>query len=102
MNTDTWGSTTGEVPEWTVTDRLRKARELTGLDQDIFAEEIGVSRGTVSNYERGCNTHKKSVMMTWAMRSGVPLEWLLTGRTPNTPVGRPSREHLNRTLTLAA
>jgi len=72
----------GSVPEWTITDRLRKARELTGLDQTQFAEEIGASRGTVSNYERGSKTHQKSVLMTWAMRSGVPLKWLLTGQEP--------------------
>ena len=49
MNTET----TGQVPEWSIEDRLRKARDLTGLDQDEFAELIGVSRGTVSSYERG-------------------------------------------------
>lgn len=78
--------TTGNVPQWTITDRLRKARELTGLDQGEFASDIGASRGTVSNYERGSKSHKRSVLMTWAMRSGVPLEWLLTGQaTPDAP-----------------
>lgn len=78
-------ATLGTVPEWTITDRLRKARELTGLDQGEFANDIGASRGTVSNYERGSKTHSRSVLMTWAMRSGVPLEWLTTGRTPENP-----------------
>ena len=95
-----------EIPEWTITDRLRKARELTGLDQGPFADNIGVSRGTVSNYERGSRTHKKSVLMTWAMGSGVPLEWLMTGEqgTPDhTPQGgRVTRQYHGPALTLIA
>ena len=94
-----------EIPEWTITDRLRKARELTGLDQGPFADRIGVSRGTVSNYERGSKTHKKSVLMTWAMGSGVPLEWLMTGEegTPHAPQGgRVTRQYHGPALTLIA
>ena len=76
MNTDT----TGHVPEWSITDRLRKARELTGLDQTEFADLIGVSRGTVSSYERGADTHKRPYLLAWAIGSGVSLEWLITGK----------------------
>jgi len=76
MNTET----TGQVPEWSIEDRLRKARDLTGLDQDEFAELIGVSRGTVSSYERGSDTHKRPYLLAWAMGSGVSYEWLVTGR----------------------
>jgi transcriptional regulator with XRE-family HTH domain len=76
MNTETMG----QVPEWSITDRLRKARELTDLDQDEFAELIGVSRGTVSNYERGTDTHKRPYLLAWAIGSGVSYEWLVTGR----------------------
>ena len=76
MNTDT----TGQVPEWSLTDRLRKARALTGLDQDEFADLIGVSRGTVSSYERGADTYKRPYLLAWATGSGVSLEWLTTGK----------------------
>jgi transcriptional regulator with XRE-family HTH domain len=70
----------GTVPEWTISDRLRKARELTGLDQRDFARDIGVSRGTVRNYERGISTApKRPILLAWAMRSGVSLDWLLDG-----------------------
>lgn len=72
--------TAGGVPEFTICDRLRKARELTGLDQGPFAKEIGVSRGTVSTYEREEDAaFKPIVMQAWALRTGVPVEWLLTG-----------------------
>lgn len=72
----------GLVPEWSMADRLRKARELTGLDQTEFADEIGVSRGTVSRYERGEATAKRPILTVWAMRTGVPLTWLTTGAAP--------------------
>ncbi len=68
------------VPEWTVGDRLRKAREVLGLDQVAFAALTGISRGTISNYERGLtNTYKTLFMRAWAMATGVSLEWLETG-----------------------
>jgi len=76
MNTET----TGQVPEWSITDRLRKARDLTGLDQDEFAELIGVSRGTVSSYENGSEHHKRPYLLAWAIGSGVSYEWLVTGK----------------------
>lgn len=85
------------VPEWTVGDRLRKAREVLGLEQGPFAELIGVSRGTVSNYERGTTrAYKPIVMRAWAMAAGVSLHWLETGMgSPATPPpgpGKPSDE----------
>ena len=88
-----------QVPEWTVGDRLRKARELLGLDQGPFAARIGVSRGTVSNYERGSTErYKPNVMNAWAAHTGVPVEWLEhgdAGPTPTPPEG-PRNEKLAR------
>ena len=87
------------IPEFTIGDRLRKARELTGLDQGPFADEIGVSRGTVSNYEAGKTTAiKRLYLRTWAMRTGVPVEWLATGqvtRRPTPPEGELPRHDSN-------
>lgn len=70
------------IPAFTIGDRLRKAREKTGLDQGMFADEIGVSRGTVSNYERADTKEgmKRAYLTLWAMRADVPVEWLLSGR----------------------
>ena len=64
---------------WTLEDRLRKAREVTGLGQSEFAAEIDVSRRTVGNYESGSVAPRRIVLKAWALRSGVPLEWLETG-----------------------
>lgn len=76
----------GQTPEWTIADRLRKARELTGMKQNEFADEIGISRGTVSNYERGLGPFKRPYLLAWALGAGVPLEWLTnTESPPKTP-----------------
>lgn len=65
------------VPEFTAGDRLRKARELLGLDQESFADKLGVSRGTVSNYERNATTNRRPIVLrTWALATGVSLDWL--------------------------
>lgn len=69
----------GLVPAFTAGDRLRKARELTGMDQSQFAEAIGVSRGSVSNYERSEAPPRPIVIRAWALATGVSEEWLSTG-----------------------
>lgn len=76
----------GFIPRFTVADRLRKARELTGLDRQTFAEEIFVSRDTVSHYESDSYTRKRqdSTLRLWSLRTGVPFEWLRDGAAPTT------------------
>jgi transcriptional regulator with XRE-family HTH domain len=69
----------GVVPGWTVSDRLRKAREHAGLEQAELAADLGVSRNTVVNYERGRVEPRRPVLVAWALRTGVPLVWLVTG-----------------------
>jgi transcriptional regulator with XRE-family HTH domain len=74
--------TTGVVPKFTQSDRLRKAREVTGLDQGQFAELAGISRQTVSNYESGTREPRGLYLRAWAEASGVDLGWLETGTAP--------------------
>lgn len=69
------------VPQWTFEDRLRKARELTGMTQAEFAKHIGVGRNTVVSAEKG-GTVRRITLNAWALASGVSAEWLLTGETP--------------------
>jgi len=84
----TTATSTGLVPAWTVGDRLRKARETTSLDAETFADEIGVHRDTVSNYEKGrTKRHSRAVLNQWVMRTGVSLVWIKTGETPAGPEG---------------
>ena len=70
------------IPQFTMSDRLRKARELTGLDKGQFADELGVSRNSVANAEAGHSQPRRITLRAWALRTGVPLEWLETGKTP--------------------
>lgn len=74
-----------ETFEWTMQDRLRKAREIAEIDQIALAEDMGVSRQTVSNYERGLVKPRRIVLKAWALRTGAPMEWLQTGRWPVAP-----------------
>jgi len=78
----------GSVPTWTVGERLCKAREWAGLDQGQLADLIGVSRSTVSNYERGTSKKppKKIVLNAWALATGVARLWLETDESPH-PAG---------------
>ena len=75
-----------EVPSWTIFDRLRKAREHAELEQAELAEAIDVSRATISNYERGNVSPRKIVVRQWALRTGVPFEWLMYGTEDPRPV----------------
>ena len=76
-----------QVPVFGLTDRLRKAREVAHLDQGELATEIGVARTTIGNYEAGRVKPRKIVLKAWALRCGVPLEWLETGTAKPHPVG---------------
>ena len=84
------------IPVFTFGDRLRKAREVTGLGHADFAEQLGVSRNTVTNYERDRVQPRRVVVNAWALRTGVPVEWLLTGNAeaprPGGPVGAADAE----------
>jgi transcriptional regulator with XRE-family HTH domain len=74
------------VPTFTIHDRLRKAREAVGLDQQELADAIGVARTSVSNYELGHTTRLKAIVLRqWALRCGVPLAWLHTGLSDEAP-----------------
>lgn len=73
---------TGPIPVWTISDRLRKAREHAGLSQAELADAIGVSRNSISNYESGHTTPRVIVLNAWALTTGVPRSWLERGETP--------------------
>ncbi len=76
----------GSIPNWHMGDRLRKAREQVGLDQQQLADTIGVSRRTVGNAESGKHAVRKIVLNAWSLATGVPLVWLETDESPH-PAG---------------
>lgn len=73
------------VPEFSLGDRLRKAREKTGLSIREFAEEIGVSHGTITNAEGDKRGVRPITLKAYALRTKVPLVWLETGNAPARP-----------------
>lgn len=79
----------GLIPEWTRGDRLRKARELTGMTTRQFAEHIGVSQKTISDAENDKRQMRKLLLNAWALGSGVPAMWLESGATPAGPNNGP-------------
>lgn len=72
----------GLIPEWTLGDRLRKAREAAGLEQQELAQRIGVARTTISNAEKGKVNPRRIVINAWSLATSVPVEWLETGQAP--------------------
>jgi len=77
----------GVVPEWTMGDRLRKARARTGLTVKGFADRIGVSEKTINNAEGDKRAVRKITLNAWAYETGVNRRWLETGQGPTTPGG---------------
>jgi len=69
----------GVVPEFSLGDRLRKAREIAGYEQIRLAAEMDIHRQTLARYESGASTPRRPVLISWAMTTGVSLEWLTTG-----------------------
>lgn len=68
------------VPQWTFTDRLRKAREQAGMTQQDLATAIGVTKQTISRAERGDGiTHR--TLLQWAAATRVPFDWINAGLT---------------------
>jgi transcriptional regulator with XRE-family HTH domain len=70
----------GDVPEWTLGDRLRKAREVAGIRQDEIAERLGVSPATISNWETGTRHARGgeiNMVGRWARETRVSEAWLL-------------------------
>lgn len=79
----------GADPGWPLTDRLRRAREYGGFDQAQLAVELGVSKNTISNYERGFTKPRRPMLLAWAMATGVALTWLETDDASKIEIVRP-------------
>ncbi len=77
------------IPPETTADRLRRARRYAGLEQTDLADLTGISRATISNYERGETAPLKPYLKLWADACGVDLDWLSgTGPTRRGRNGR--------------
>ena len=71
--------TTAVVPEFTVADRLAKARRVSGMSQAEFAAALGLVLKTYQRYERGEKDTPRAILIGAAFTAGVSTSWLLTG-----------------------
>lgn len=94
-----------KIPQWTLADRMRKARREAGMTPEEMADALQVSAVTVRNYETERTRPSHPTLVVWAQVSGVPLEWLRYGDVSGsagaeegpedavgggaTPIGRP-------------
>ncbi len=58
---------------------MRIALEHARMSMGEMAELLDVSGNTVGNYLSGRTTPSTAVLRVWAMRCGVPLEWIKYG-----------------------
>jgi transcriptional regulator with XRE-family HTH domain len=71
--------TTTTIPEWTLHDRLHKAREFAGLTQGQLADRLECGEKTVWRAENTDAPIKRGTVLAWAVACGVDPAWLLTG-----------------------
>lgn len=76
------GTTTTTVPVFGLRHRLSLALDHADVSVQEMADELGLSRNTVGNYLAGRTRPHKAVLRVWALRCGVPYEWLVSGETP--------------------
>jgi transcriptional regulator with XRE-family HTH domain len=82
-----------EIPQWTLGDRLRKAREDRGITVAEMAVEVERSERTIRNYETGATRARSPIIRRYAMRTGVPYSWFITGQPPtDVPPNTPASE----------
>lgn len=75
----------GIVPDFTLGDRLRKARTHAGLTVSELSERAGISEKTVNNYEGERVAPRRPSLIAWALATGVSLAWIETGKVPHDP-----------------
>lgn len=68
-------------------ERLKNAREASGLSRDAMANRVGVKLDTVEKWESGKVEPRANRLQTLASLLSVPLLWLLAG-SQQVPVSR--------------
>ena len=81
----------GDVPEFTLGDRLRKAREVSGMEMQDLAALIDIHRQSVARYEQGIAVPKQHVLLSWSMVTGIDLQWIVSGVPRSTQVDQSTR-----------
>lgn len=84
-----YAPTQGVLPVWGFSDKIRKARDITGLAQKDFAERVALTASTLAAYETGRSAPRFNDAPALAKRlqliTGIPADWFLVVDDPNTP-----------------
>ncbi|MGF7124994.1 helix-turn-helix domain-containing protein [Rhodococcus sp. BE178] len=70
---------TGVIPEFDLTDRMRKALRHRGETAIGIAEFLGVTRDAVGRWLNGTRKPSVQTLRLWALHTGVDYRWLSTG-----------------------
>jgi transcriptional regulator with XRE-family HTH domain len=68
-----------QIPEWTLGWRLQRSLAHADLSVEQMADELGVTRQTVGRWLHERGEPRTAYLRLWALRTGVPLEWLVNG-----------------------
>lgn len=71
---------TETIPEWRLNDRVKRAIEHGHVNKQQWADECGVTIKAVYHWCSGHSRPRRAALKELARLSGVPLEWLETGR----------------------
>jgi len=70
---------TEQVPQFDLADRMRKALRHADVGVQEMAGYLEVSRNAVGTWINGRNRPSPQTIRLWALRCGVPFEWLRHG-----------------------
>ncbi|MGD2093033.1 MAG: helix-turn-helix domain-containing protein [Candidatus Aminicenantes bacterium] len=65
--------------------RIKAARKKYGLTQTLFANQMGISKGAVINYEKDYRVPDALFLIRMVRQFNISSEWLLLGSGPMDP-----------------
>ncbi|MFB9378566.1 helix-turn-helix domain-containing protein [Kineococcus gynurae] len=74
------------VPAWTLGWRLQRALAFADVSAGEMADELGVSRQTLSRWMGDKSPIRPIYVKQWALKTGVDAQWLQNGEAPR-PAG---------------
>lgn len=85
----------------TLGERIKSARG--NISQETFSRALGISKGSLGFYERNENLPNTDVVLKICSKTGVRLEWLLTGHGPmrTQPLSCPEEDGISEEQTCA-
>lgn len=79
----------GNIPPFELSDRLRRSLRHAGMGVQEMADYLGVSRNSVGNWINGHKEPGVAYVKLWALRTGVPYQWLAHGEQQSPRQGGP-------------